>query len=254
MWREQRDVAKHARVLDVAARLPVARRKVTEHLDLAGMPRERALALAFRLLDLGFFRIGGENYAEEYGSFGLATIEKQHVKVKGDEVIFEYIAKSGQERLVAVRDDAVLAAVGTLKRRRGGGPGLLAYRVGRQWRDVTSDDINAYVKEVVGGDVSAKDFRTWHGTVLAAVALAGKIEDRESPTRRKRAVATAMKEVAESLGNTPAVARSSYVDPKVVQQFEAGETIEEALDGTRPGRPESTRRKVEAAVLDLLQE
>ena len=253
-WREQRDVAKHARVLDVAARLPVARRKVTEHLDLAGMPRERALALAFRLLDLGFFRIGGENYAEEYGSFGLATIEKQHVKVKGDEVIFEYIAKSGQERLIAVRDDAVLAAVGTLKRRRGGGPGLLAYRVGRQWRDVTSDDINAYVKEVVGGDASAKDFRTWHGTVLAAVALAGKIEDRESPTRRKRAVATAMKEVAESLGNTPAVARSSYVDPKVVQQFEAGETIEEALDGTRPGRPESTRRKVEAAVLDLLQE
>jgi DNA topoisomerase IB len=145
-------------------------------------------------------------------------------------------------------------AVGTLKRRHGGGAGLLAYRDGRQWRDVTSDDINAYVKELVGGDVSAKDFRTWHGTVLAAVALAGKLEDRASPTKRKRAVATAMKEVAESLGNTPAVARSSYVDPKVVRQYEAGETIEEALEDTRPGRSESTRRKVEAAVLDLLQE
>ena len=252
-WREQRDVAKHARVLEVAARLPVARRTVTQHLALAGMPRERALAVAFRLLDLGFFRVGGENYTEEYGSYGLATIEKQHVKIRGDEVLFEYVAKSGQERLVAVRDDAVRNAVGTLKRRRGGGSGLLAYRVDRQWRDVTSDDINAYIKEVVGGDVSAKDFRTWHGTVLAAVALAGKVEDRASPTRRKRAVATAMKEVAESLGNTPAVARSSYVDPKVVHQYEAGETIEEALDGTRPGRPESTRRKVESAVLDLLQ-
>jgi DNA topoisomerase-1 len=253
-WREQRDAAKHARVLDVATRLPVARRKVTQHLALQGMPRERALALAFRLLDLGFFRIGGEGYAEEYGSYGLATIEKQHVKVKGDEVLFEYVAKSGQERQVVVRDDAVRDAVGTLKRRRGGGAGLLAYRDGRQWRDVTSDDINAYVKELVGGDVSAKDFRTWHGTVLAAVALAGKLEDRASPTKRKRAVATAMKEVAESLGNTPAVARSSYVDPKVVRQYEAGETIEEALEDTRPGRSESTRRKVEAAVLDLLQE
>jgi len=253
-WREQRDTAKHARVLDVATRLPVARRKVTQHLALPGMPRERALALAFRLLDLGFFRIGGEGYAEEYGSYGLATIEKQHVKVKGDEVLFEYVAKSGQERQVVVRDDAVRGAVGTLKRRRGGGAGLLAYRDGRQWRDVTSDDVNAYVKEVVGGDVSAKDFRTWHGTVLAAVALAGKLEDRASPTKRKRAVATAMKEVAESLGNTPAVARSSYVDPKVVHQYEAGETIEEALEDTRPGRSESTRRKVEAAVLDLLQE
>jgi len=253
-WREQRDTAKHARVLDVATRLPVARRKVTQHLDLPGMPRERALALAFRLLDLGFFRIGGEGYAEEYGSYGLATIEKQHVKLKGDEVFFEYVAKSGQERQVVVRDDAVRDAVGMLKRRRGGGAGLLAYRDGRQWCDVTSDDINAYVKEVVGGDVSAKDFRTWHGTVLAAVALAGKLEDRASPTKRKRAVATAMKEVAESLGNTPAVARSSYVDPKVVRQYEAGETIEEALEDTRPGRSESTRRKVEAAVLDLLQE
>ncbi len=253
-WREQRDTAKHARVLDVATRLPVARRKVTQHLALPGMPHERALALAFRLLDLGFFRIGGEGYAEEYGSYGLATIEKQHVKVKGDEVLFEYVAKSGQERQVVVRDDAVRGAVGTLKRRRGGGAGLLAYRDGRQWRDVTSDDVNTYVKEVVGGDVSAKDFRTWHGTVLAAVALAGKLEDRASPTKRKRAVATAMKEVAESLGNTPAVARSSYVDPKVVHQYEAGETIEEALEDTRPGRSESTRRKVEAAVLDLLQE
>ena len=253
-WREQRDLAKHARVLDVATRLPQARKAVDRHLALDGMPRERSLALAFRLLDLGFFRIGGESYAEEHGSYGLATIEQQHVKIAGDEVLFEYVAKSGQERQVVVRDADVLAAVTVLKRRRGGSRGLLAYRDGRRWRDVTSDDINAYVKEVVGGDVSAKDFRTWHGTVLAAVALAGRLEDRASPTRRKRAVSTAMKEVAATLGNTPTVARGSYVDPKVIDQFEAGTTIEAALDAAPRGRPAATRRKVEEAVLELLQE
>ncbi len=248
-WREQRNHAKYARITEVAARLPAARAKVTEHLDLPGMPRERALSLAFRLLDVGFFRVGGEGYAEENGSYGLATIEQQHVCIKGDDVIFEYVAKSGQERALAVQDDAVRDAVRTLLRRRGGGPGLLAYRDGRRWRDITSDDINGYVKEVVGGEVSAKDFRTWHGTVLAALALAQRTDEVESPTRRKKAVRGAMKEVAASLGNTPTVARSSYVDPRVVEQFEQGVTIEPALSSAPAGRSPRTRRKVERAVV-----
>ena len=251
-WREQRDEAKHARVLDVAARLPAARSVVARDLAVPGMPRQRALALAFRLLDLGLFRIGGESYAEANDSYGLATIEQRHVRIEGDDVVFEYAAKSGRQRVVAVQDEAVRQAVAVLLRRRAGGAGLLAYRVGRRWRDVTSDDINAYVKDVVGGEVSAKDFRTWHGTVLAAVALAGKVEDRSSPTRRKRAVSTAMKEVAESLGNTPTVARGSYVDPKVVDRYEAGETIEPVLRDARRGRTATTRRKVEQAVVELL--
>lgn len=257
-WRQQRDSAKHARVLTVAARLPAARRTVARHLALSGMPRDRALALAFRLLDLGFFRIGGEAYAPsaegDQGSYGLATIEQQHVQIRGHEVLFDYVAKSAQERVVVVDDDAVRAAVGVLLRRRGGGPGLLAYKVGRTWRDVTSDDINAYVKQVVGQDVSAKDFRTWHGTVLAAVALAGKVDEQPSPTRRKRAVSTAMKEVAESLGNTPTVARSAYVDPRVVARFEAGDTIEPALRKAPRVRTDAARSKVEQAVLELLEE
>lgn len=257
-WREQRDKSKHDHVLAIAARLRPARAVVAEHLALPGMPRQRALGTAFRLLDLGFFRIGGEAYAEEHGSYGLATIEKQHVSIVGREVVFEYTAKSSQERLVAVTDDAVRTAVEELRRRRGGGPELLAYRDGRRWRDISSADINAYVKDVVGADVSAKDFRTWHATVLAAVALAGKLDDRRSATATKRAVKAAMVEVAGYLGNTPTVARSSYVDPRVIDRYEDGATIAPTMarlgTGRRtPARVERDRDRIERAVLRLLR-
>lgn len=179
-WREQRDKSKHDRVLTVAGRLPKARRRVADDLALTGMPRERALATAFRLLDLGFFRIGGESYAEENGSYGLATIEKKHVRIEDDSVVFDYVAKSGKERLIALADQPVRDAIEVLRRRRGGERELLAYQDGKRWKDVTSTDINGYVKDIVGDDVSAKDFRTWHGTVLAAVALATENETSQS--------------------------------------------------------------------------
>jgi DNA topoisomerase IB len=253
VWRAQRDKAKHDRVLIVARRLPRARAIVSEHLTLDGLPRERVLATAFRLLDLGFFRVGGETYAEDNGSYGLATIHKQHVRVCGDEIVFEYPAKSGQERLVAVADADVRAAVTELRRRRGGGSELLAHRDGRRWRDVSSADINAYVKDVVGGEVSAKDFRTWHGTVLAAVALAERVDRGSSRTARTKAVRQAMADVAEYLGNTPAVARRSYVDPRLVDLFEAGVTIAPTLRrlGDAVDR-ETTRDRIERAVLRVL--
>jgi DNA topoisomerase I len=252
-WRIKRDKNKHDRVLTVAARLPRARRKVARHLELDGMPYERALGTAFRLLDLGFFRIGGEAYAETNNSFGLATIQKQHVTVAGGEVVFDYIAKSGQERYVALADDLVRAAVRDLLRRRGGGPELLAYRDGRQWKDVTSADINAYVKEVVGGEVSAKDFRTWHGTVIAAVALAQANESARTLTARRRAVAKAMRDVSGYLGNTPAVARKSYVDPRLVDLFADGVTISPRLAATDTDLSDGvTHGKIERAVLNLL--
>jgi DNA topoisomerase I len=256
VWREQRDRAKHDRVLEVAARLPQARQLVERHLQLPGMPRERALATAFRLLDLGFFRIGGEAYAEQNGSFGLATIGRQHVSVEGDLIVFDYIAKSGKERYVAVGDPAVREAVLTLLRRRSGGPELLAHRERGRWVDVTSADINEYVKLVVGGEVSAKDFRTWHGTVLAAVALAVSTHVADTPTARRRAVARAMSEVASYLGNTPSVARASYVDPRVIDLFEDGITVEPALrrlgEGVGAGQP-ATHGVMERAVLRMLR-
>jgi DNA topoisomerase-1 len=253
-WRRKRDESKHDRVLEVAGRLPRARRRVAVHLRLDGMPYERALATAFRLLDLGFFRIGGETYAEANHSYGLATIRKEHVTVENRTVVFDFVAKSGQERYVALADDLVRASVADLQRRRSGGPELLAYKDGRRWKDVTSTDINAYVKEQVGGEVSAKDFRTWHGTVIAAVALAGANADATSATARKRAVSAAMKQVAEYLGNTPTVARSSYVDPRVIDLFADGVTISPRLASSDDDLSDgSTHGKVERAVLNLLK-
>jgi DNA topoisomerase IB len=249
-WRRKRDRAKHDRVLEVAARLPGARATVAEHLALPGMPKDRALATAFRLLDLGLFRVGGEAYAEENGSYGLATIEKRHVTVRADRVEFEYESKSGQLRCVAVTDPLVRDSVATLRRRRRGGPQLLAYRNDRTWHDITSRDINDYVKDVIGGDVSAKDFRTWHGTVLAALALAAEDEPPSSATARKRAVRRAVEHVSDQLGNTPAVARKSYIDPRVVDRYEAGETIEVPARA----RGEGARRRTETAVRRLLQD
>jgi DNA topoisomerase IB len=253
-WRRKRDESKHDRVLQVAARLPRARKRVALHLQLAGMPYERALATAFRLLDLGFFRIGGEAYAEANNSYGLATIRKEHVTLENRSVVFDFVAKSGQERYVALADDLVRASVRGLVRRRSGGPELLAYKDGRHWKDITSAEINAYIKDQVGGEVSAKDFRTWHGTVIAAVALAQANGQATTKAARKRAVTAAMKEVSDYLGNTPAVAKSSYVDPRVVDLFTDGVTISPKLasldddlsDGTTHG-------KIERAVLNMLK-
>jgi DNA topoisomerase I len=253
-WRRKRDKSKHDRVLTVAARLPAARRSVAKDLQLDGMPVERALGTAFRLLDLGFFRIGGEAYAEQNNSFGLATIQKEHVTIEGDDVVFDYTAKSGKERYVALADDLVRQAVRDLLRRRGGGPELLAYRDGKVWRDVSSTDINAYIKDKVGDDVSAKDFRTWHGTVIAAVALAELNESARTETARKRAVSKAMREVSEYLGNTPAVARRSYVDPRVVDLFRDGVTIQPNLASTDDDLGDGTTHgRIERSVLNLLQ-
>jgi DNA topoisomerase I len=253
-WRLKRDRLKHDRVLDVAARLPAARQTVAQDLQLEGMPYERALGTAFRLLDLGFFRIGGEAYAEANNSYGLATIHKEHVSIENGSVIFNYVAKSGQERYVALADDLVRRAVRDLLARRGGGPELLAYKDGKHWHDVSSTDINSYIKTQVGDEMSAKDFRTWHGTVIAAVVLAEANEDAKTITARKRAVSKAMKEVAGYLGNTPAVARASYVDPRVIDLFNDGVTISPEVAASDTDLSDGTTHgKIEAAVLNLLR-
>ncbi len=248
-WREQRDRAKHERVLEVGRRLPRARARVSKYLALQGMPRERALAVAFRLLDLGLFRIGGEAYADDNGSYGLATIEKRHVRISGDSIAFTYRSKSGLDQRVVVTDKQARDALAMLRRRRGGGPQLLAYLDRRRWRDITSRDINEFIKDVVGGDVSAKDFRTWHGTVAAAVSLAEKAATATSAAARRSAVRRAAEEVAEQLGNTPAIARKSYMDERVIDRFEVGETITTGASRGSSLPPE----RAEAAVVRMLQ-
>ena len=178
-WRQRRDQEKFDRMLEFARVLPRLRRRVTTDLDGEEIDRDRVLACAARLLDRGFFRVGGEGYAAENESYGLATIQRRHVSIDGDEILFDYTAKGGQRRIQAITDADVRPVVERLRRRRSSHPELLAYRDGRRWRDIRSDDINGYIKEAARGEFSAKDFRTWHATVLAAVAL-GSMGPRES--------------------------------------------------------------------------
>ncbi len=253
-WRVQRDRVKFDHMLEFGRALPTLRERIAADLERDGLGRERVLACATRLLDLGFFRIGTEGYAEQNQTYGLATIRKEHVSVNGDVIEFDYVAKSGKQRIQSIVDPTVVEVVKALKRRRSGGPELLAYQRDGRWYDVKSADINAYIKDVTGGDFSAKDFRTWAATVLAAVALAVSAEAR-SATARKRAVARAYQEVAHYLGNTPAVARASYVDPRVVDRYLSGVTVAKALEKLGANAQEGhlgTQGEIEWAVLDLL--
>ena len=224
----------------------------------SALSRERVLACAVRLLDRGFFRIGTEEYAVTNESYGLATMRKSHVKLEDDDtMVFDYPAKSGIRQIRAIVDPAAIEVVGTLKRRRGGGDELLAYKQGSRWRDIKSGDINEYIKEITGGDYSAKDFRTWNATVLAAVALAVAGEVAGTKTGRKRAVTRAVKEVSHYLGNTPAVCRASYIDPRVFDAYEGGLVIAPALEkAAEAGSGEMSihQPQLERAVVDLIDE
>ena len=255
VWRARQDQAKFDHMMDFAAALPAMRKVTLEHLQLPGQPFEKTLGLAVRLLDRGFFRIGSEGYAEQNQSYGLATILKKHVIIRDDEVIFDYRAKSGQRRVWSTVDPLMLKVIASLKQRRGGGPDLLAYKDGREWIDVKSSDINEYVREISGGDFTAKDFRTWGATVLAAVGLAVSGYASDSVTARKRAIARSVKEVAHYLGNTPAVCRASYIDPRVFDRYRSGWTI--SLESIGEGMvfgDLSTQGPIEEAVVDLIED
>jgi DNA topoisomerase I len=249
-WTQRQAERKFATVRRFAAALPRLRRAVTADLRRRGMPRERALACAVRLLDLGFFRAGGEAYAEENESYGLATVRREHVSISGNEVVFDFPAKSGRRRVQSIRDPAARRAIEAMRRRRSGPEDLLAWKNGREWHDVRSDDLNAYIQEKIGEEFSAKDFRTWHGTVLAAVELAGEPTP-GSDSAAKDSIAAAIESVAETLGNTPAVCRRSYVDPRVIERFRDGETIhpKAPLNGAITAR---ARSKLEREVRQLL--
>jgi DNA topoisomerase I len=253
-WRARRDQQKFDEMLEFAEALPRLRRVVRRDLRGEDADRERVLAAAVRLLDRGMFRIGSEDYAEQNQSYGLATLLQEHVTLNGTRMHFRFPAKSGQQRKQVIEDAAVLPVLKTLKQRRGGGPELLAFRDGRRWRDVTSDDINAYLKAATGVDsFSAKDFRTWNGTVLAATALAGDVP--ETKTARKRSVNEAVKTVAFFLGNTPAVCRASYIDPRVIDRFQSGWTIGiELRPREDPFAEDRRRRRIERAVIDLISD
>jgi DNA topoisomerase I len=255
-WRAQQDRRKYEQMLELADQLPSLRRSVKRRLGARGFTRDRVLAGAVRMLDLGFFRIGSEQYAEQNESYGLATLRKSHVRSENGAVVFDYPAKSSQRRVQEIADPQLVNLVRALKRRRGGGHELLAYREGRRWVDVRSDEVNAYLKDLAGHEYTAKDFRTWNATVLAAVLVALRGDDATSKTARRRIASEVVKEVAGVLGNTPAVCRRAYIDPRVFDRFDSGATIEPAL---RDGIPveldelrERDRERIERAVVELL--
>jgi DNA topoisomerase I len=252
-WQQERSEEKFDRVLELSTQLPAWRTSVAQDLAGRGLTRERVLALALRLLDRGYFRAGGEEYAEEHESYGIATLLCEHVTVRRDAVEFDYPAKSGVRRTVEIEDAGVVRAVRSLMRRAQRTERLLVCRNASGWVNVQADELNTRFKESVGDDYTVKDLRTWHGTVLAAAAFA----DADPPVSQrvvKRVEAAVMREVAEELGNTPAVARGSYVDPRVVIGYEQGLTIAAAARrAQRTRRPELAQEILEKATRMLIR-
>jgi DNA topoisomerase-1 len=269
LWRQRRESEKFDDMLGFATALPSIR-STAKALMHDGPPRERTLALAVRLLDVGFFRVGWDRYARDNGHVGLATLRRDHVTLLPSAARFDFIAKSGKRRRLTVRDPESVQALAPLKRRQGAPEELLAYRTDAGWRRVQAPDVNNALRCWAAGPCSAKEFRTWAATVLAAVALA-----REHAEGRHggRAVGRAVRTVSAALGNTPSVARSSYIDPRVIESYDNGAVIELPADLAAAAVPvhieagddgvvvelptdvdgDRMRLEVEKRVLDLLQ-
>jgi DNA topoisomerase I len=246
LWRERRDHEKYDDMLDFAAKLPRIRATTRNLLD-APQGRDRTLALAVRLLDIGLFRVGWDRYARDNGHVGLTTLRRENVTLRGPEVHFDFVAKSGKRRRMTVRDPQSVAGLAELKRRRGEPDELFVYRSEHSWRRIHAPDVNNALRTWGEGPYSAKEFRTWSATVLAAVALA---REQKSGKRGPRAVSRAVREVSSALGNTPAVARASYIDPRVIALFQSDQVIE-LPEAARPMTP---ALKIEPAGHDVVVE
>lgn len=248
-WRDRRDAQKFAHMLEVARALPRLRRRVEADLETSGLAKERVLAAATRMLDSAALRIGGESYAQDDpvlgdATFGLATLRREHVTVNGSRIGFSFLGKGAAPLEFEVEDQVLAEVLKQLLRREGSHPRLLVYRSDSGWRDVRGEHVNWYLRENSNMDMTAKDFRTWYGTVCAAICLAG-CEPANGVTQQRRNIAQAMRETAQMLGNTASIARKSYVDGRVVELYSNGVTI-------TPGEATDWHR-AERAVLKLLQ-
>lgn len=251
-WRQVRDETKFERMLQFGAALPLIRQQTEEHLKLPGMPRLKVLATVVRLLETTLIRVGNDEYARQNKSYGLTTMRDKHVVIEGATVTFEFKGKSGKKHHISVEDRQLAKIV----RKSRDLPGYELFQYideGGERRDVTSDDVNAYLREITGQEFTAKDFRTWAGTVLAALALQ-EFEAFDSEAQAKKNIVAAVKNVSERLGNTPSIARKSYIHPAVLDAYLEGavietleQRIEQELDEPPPLQPE------ELAVIRLLQ-
>jgi DNA topoisomerase IB len=235
--RRERDEQKFDRCLELAPLLPEFRRAIEDDLASGGHTRRRVLAMALRMLDHGVFRVGGDEYVEQYGTHGAATLRRDHVCVRNGMVVFDFPAKGGIDRKLSLPDRPLAKAVAGLRRARSGRNRLLVYPEDRGWREIHAEDVNLRFKELVGEQHTVKDLRTWNATVLAAAELAAKPVPGSAHARHR--------------GNTPAVAKKSYVDPRLLDRYEDGVDLLSGLGDVDLEDPE-LRAKVEHAVVELL--
>jgi DNA topoisomerase IB len=228
LWREQRDAEKFDHMLRFAGALPTLRTAALRDLRARGLSRDRVTASAVRLIDVGLFRIGGERYAELDHHYGVTTLLKQHVRLVPGAIAFDYIAKEGKRRAITIGDPAIVPAVRSLTRRENGLDALFCWQQGSAWHALHSHDVSDYIAAHAGGHFTAKEFRTWNATVLMALLLAN-AEPSPAARQRQRVIAGGIRGVAELLGDTPAVTRKSYVDPRLISRYEA--------DGRLPSVP-----------------
>ena len=248
LWREQRDAQKFAHMLKFAASLPALRTATVRDLNGRNLDRDRVAAGAVRLIDLGLFRIGGEKYAELDHHYGATTLRKQDVRVTRNGVVFDYIAKEGKRRTITVDDEAIRPTVRALVRSDSNLGSLFCFRDGDTWRPLHSREVSSYIAAHAGGHFTAKEFRTWNATVLMALFLAN-AEPSPTARGRKSAIAASVRGVATWLGDTPTVARKSYIDPRLISRYES--------DGHLPAIPAvpaalPAAAEVEVAVAALL--
>jgi DNA topoisomerase I len=252
LWRARRDEEKFDDMLEFAERLPEVRATARELLSLdradprAG--RDRTLALAVRLLDIGMFRVGWDRYARDNGHVGLTTLRRDQLTVRDAEARFDFVAKSGKRRRMTVRDAQAVPLLAGLKHRRGSPDELLVYRSGKVWHRVHAADVNDTLRHWAQGPYSAKEFRTWEATVLAAVALA---HEHAAGQRGPKAIGRAVRKVSRALGNTPAVARGSYIDPRLISLFEDDVVIELPEGAPTPAGPLGVELDDDVVVIEL---
>ncbi len=247
LWRAQRDTQKFEHMLRFAGALPTLRTATLHDLGRRGLDRGRVAASAVRLIDLGLFRLGSERYAELDHHYGAATLEKRHVKVRRDGLVFDYVGKEGKQRAITVTDRAVMSTVRSLVSSDNGLDSLFCWQDGSAWHPLHSHDVSAYIAERAGGHFTAKEFRTWNATVLMALLLAN--AGPPATERRARSViAASVRDVADWLGDTPAVARASYIDPRLISRYQADGSL--ATIPTLPAElPASAEAEIAVAVL-----
>jgi DNA topoisomerase-1 len=243
-WQQERDALKYRDMEDFARIQPALRSRISSELTAdRELSHLRVLALALRLLDVGLFRIGSDRYARDNAHYGLTTLLLDQLTIRGGSASFDYVGKAGRAQHLTINDAEALAALSALKRRRSGPRELLAFRGPRGWTRIHREDVNNFLRVQAAGPFSAKEYRTWNATVIAAVQLA---ELRPAPSRAPTVASLA---VAEALGNTPAVARRSYIDPRIFSLYAAGHSIE--LDHLPDGSWQR-RAELEARVLTTL--